>query len=157
MDAAAPAAAQSSSPREKVAYHRNQAGGEGFAYCHQFLVNVSNHLTVLTQGQFDVRIVMHGPGVNLLRIAAKHDPQIAASIDQLTLAGVRFAICRITLRSNNIRREELYDARPRSLARIPAPRDQNPCAHARKSVDMMRHSWSVRHFPWWQPCSTRSS
>jgi len=115
MGAAAPAAAQASSPREKVVYHLNQAGGEDFAYYRQFLVNVSNHLTVLTPGQFDFRIVMHGAGVNLLRIAAKHNPQIAASIDQLKLAGVRFEICRITLRNNNIRLEELYDASEEDL------------------------------------------
>ncbi|MBR0682641.1 hypothetical protein GXW74_19270 [Roseomonas eburnea] len=110
MGAVTPAAAQVSGPREKVVYHLNQPGGEEFAFYRQFLVNVANHLTVLTPGQFDFRVVMHGPGVNLLRIAAKHDPQVAARIDELKLAGVRFEICRITLRNSNIRIEELYDA-----------------------------------------------
>lgn len=114
MGAAAPAAAQGTAQgtavREKVAYHLNQPGGEEFSFYRQFLTNVANHLTTLTAGQFDFRVVMHGPGVNLLRIAAKHNPQVAATIDNLKLAGVRFEICRITLRNNNIRLDELYDA-----------------------------------------------
>jgi intracellular sulfur oxidation DsrE/DsrF family protein len=110
IGAAAPAAAQGSGTREKVVYHLNQPGGEEFAFYRQFLVNVANHLSVLTPGEFDLRVVMHGPGINLLRIAAKHDPQVAARIDDLKLAGVRFEICRITLRNGNIRLEELYDA-----------------------------------------------
>ncbi len=110
MGAAAPAAAQGNAPREKVVYHLNQPGGEEFAYYRQFLVNVGNHLGVLTRGNFDLRVVMHGAGLNILRIAAKQNPQVAASIDELKLAGVRFEICRITMRNNNIRLEELYDA-----------------------------------------------
>lgn len=115
MGAAAPAAAQGNAPREKVVYHLNQPGGEEFAYYRQFLTNLANHMSVLTRGAFDLRVVMHGPGVNLLRIAARHDPQIAARIDEMKLAGVRFEICRITLRSNNIRLEELYDAAEEDL------------------------------------------
>ena len=116
LGTAAPAAAQqASTAREKVVYHLNQPGGEEFAFYRQFLVNVGNHLTVLTRGQFDLRIVMHGPGVNLLRIAAKHNPQVAASIDNLKLAGVRFEICRITLARGNIALSELYDASEEDL------------------------------------------
>ena len=74
------------------------------------LTNVSNHLTVLTPGRFDLRIMMHGPGVNLLRFGARNDPQIAATIDELKLAGVRFEICRITLTRGNIPLSQLYDA-----------------------------------------------
>ncbi|UPY35573.1 DsrE family protein [Sediminicoccus sp. KRV36] len=110
MGAATPALAQAPAGKEKVLYHLNQPGGEEFAYYRQFLVNLRNHLSVLTPGQYDLRVVMHGAGLNLLRIAARQNPQIAASIDEMKLAGVRFEVCRITLRSNNIRLDELYDA-----------------------------------------------
>jgi hypothetical protein len=40
---------------------------------------------------------------------------------------------------------------------IPTPADQNPCAHSRRPMDMMRHGWSVRRFQWWQQWSTMSS
>jgi len=111
LGAAAPVAAQqASTAREKVVYHLNMPGGEEFAYYRQMLTNVQNHLTVLTRGQFDLRVVMHGPGINLLRIAAKADPQIAATVDDLKLAGVRFEICRITLTRGNIPLSALYDA-----------------------------------------------
>jgi intracellular sulfur oxidation DsrE/DsrF family protein len=74
------------------------------------LTNVQNHLTVLPEGRFDLRVVMHGPGVNLLRFAARNDPQIAATVDELKLAAVRFEICRITLTRGNIPLSQLYEA-----------------------------------------------
>ncbi len=74
------------------------------------LVNLRNHVDTLANGQFDLRVVIHVAGLGLLRGAAKANPQVAASVDDLKLAGVRFEICRITLRANNIRLEELYDA-----------------------------------------------
>ncbi|WP_372624761.1 DsrE family protein [Falsiroseomonas sp.] len=96
--------------REQIVYHLNQGGGEGFVYYRQILRNLRNHHSVLPAGNFDLRVVMHGAGLNILRYAAKADPQIAAAIDDLKLAGVRFEICRITLRLDNIRLDELYDA-----------------------------------------------
>jgi len=97
-------------PTAKIVYHLNQPGGEEFSHYRQMLTNVSNHLTVLTPGRFDLRIMMHGPGVNLLRFGARNDPQIAATIDELKLAGVRFEICRITLTRGNIPLSQLCDA-----------------------------------------------
>lgn len=109
--AAAPLAAQAQAAEiEKIVYHLNQPGGEGFSYYKQMLTNVRNHLTVLTPGRFDLRIVMHGPGINLLRFGARNDPEIAAAVDELKLAGVKFEICRITLTRGNIPLSQLYDA-----------------------------------------------
>ncbi len=106
-----PAVASAQQPaRDMVVYHLNQGGGEEFAYYRQVLVNLQNHLTMFTPGRFDLRVVMHAAGINILRYAAKATPQIAASIDELKLAGVRFEVCRITLRANNVRLDELYDA-----------------------------------------------
>lgn len=112
LGAAAPtlAAAQASAPRDRIVYHLNQPGGEEFSHYKQMLTNVANHLTVLTPGDFDLRVVMHGPGINLLRFAARNDPQVAAAVDELKLAGVRFEICRITLQRGSIPLSQLYDA-----------------------------------------------
>jgi intracellular sulfur oxidation DsrE/DsrF family protein len=109
--AAVPAAARAQpAPTAKIVYHLNQPGGEEFAYYRQMLTNVQNHLTVLPAGRFDLRVVMHGPGINLLRFGARNDPQIAATVDELKLAGVRFEICRITLTRGNIPLSQLYEA-----------------------------------------------
>lgn len=109
--AALPAAAQAQPlVTHKIVYHLNQPGGEEFSYYKQMLTNVSNHLTVLPQGRFDLRVVMHGPGINLLRFGARNDPQVAAAVDELKLAGVRFEICRITLTRGNIPLSQLYEA-----------------------------------------------
>jgi intracellular sulfur oxidation DsrE/DsrF family protein len=109
--AAAPLAVQAQpATMPRIVYHLNQPGGEEFSYYKQMLTNVSNHLTVLPPGRFDLRVVMHGPGINLLRFGARNDPQIAATVDELKLAGVRFEICRITLTRDNIPLSQLYEA-----------------------------------------------
>ena len=109
--AAIPAAAQAQPAiTAKIVCHLNQPGGEEFSHDKQMLTNVGNHLTVLPPGRFDLRVVMHGPGINLLRFAARNDPQVAAQVDELKLVGVRFEICRITLLRGNIPLSQLYDA-----------------------------------------------
>jgi intracellular sulfur oxidation DsrE/DsrF family protein len=114
--AAAPAAAaQAASGPYKVVYHLNQPGGEDFAYYKQMLTNVQNHLSIAPPEGLEIRIVMHGAGVNLLRRAAPADKQIAAAIDNLKLAGVRFHICAITLKRGDIPLAELYDAEESDL------------------------------------------
>jgi len=116
--AAASARAQSGREqggRKKIVYHLKQPGGEDFAFYRQILRNLRNHLSVLPKDGFDLRVVMHGAGLNLLRRGGRADPQIAAAIDELKLASVRFEICRITLRLDNIRLEELYDAEETDL------------------------------------------
>jgi intracellular sulfur oxidation DsrE/DsrF family protein len=120
------AAARASEP-ERIVYHLNQPGGENFAHYRQILRNLRNHLSVLPQGRFALRVVMQGAGLNILRRAAKADPQIAAHVDELKLAGVRFEICRITLQLDQIRLDELYDAAeedlvPSGVAQIARPR-----------------------------------
>ena len=112
--AATPALAQEDD-KDKVVYHLNLPGGEEFVYFRQFLLNLGNHVSVLTAGRYDVRVVMHGAGLNLLRLGARAMPQIAAAIDELKLKDVRFEICRITLRLNNVRLDELYDANEADL------------------------------------------
>lgn len=106
---ALPATAQAKSEPFKVVYHLNQPGGEDFAYYRQMLTNIRNHLSIQPPEGIDIRVVMHGPGVNLLRRAAPADKQIAAAIDELKAAGVKFLVCKITLKNNNIPLEELYD------------------------------------------------
>jgi uncharacterized protein len=104
----AAAQAPAAPAKELILYHLNQPGGEDFRYYRQLLRNLRNHLSVLPQAGYDVRVVMHGAG--LLRLAARQEPQIAATVDELKLAGVRFEICRITLRLDDIKLEDLYDA-----------------------------------------------
>ena len=47
--------------------------------------------------------------------------------------------------------------RGRGFALIPVPIDQNPCAHWRSPMDMMRQGWSTSLFQALQQWSTRSS
>src|SRR5450756_2878021 len=48
-------------------------------------------------------------------------------------------------------------AKPKLDPFIPSPIDQNPCAHWRNPMDMMRQGWSTSLFQASQQWSTRSS
>jgi uncharacterized protein len=55
-----------------------------------------NHTQSVKPGELDLRFVLQGGGVDLL-IKAKQDAAVAAEVDRLKIAGVRFLICRNTL------------------------------------------------------------
>lgn len=120
--AAAPAMAQAPQP-VKVVYHLNLPGGENWSYFRQVLVNLANHVATVPPRPMDFRVVMHARGLELLHRAAQADPQIAANIDTMKIAGVKFEICATTMRQNNIRLEDLYEASaadvvPSGVARV---------------------------------------
>ena len=114
--AAVPAQAQAQSPAAvKATYHLNLPGGDNWGYFRQVLVNLANHLAAVQPRPLDFRVVMHARGLDLLHKAAQADRQIAADIDTMKLAGVRFEICATTMRLNNIALDALYEAAPEDV------------------------------------------
>lgn len=90
----------------RVVYHVNQ-GDPGV---HMgALRNVQNHINAVGAEGMDIKVVMHGGGINLL-IGANQNPDLQAAVDSLKLQGVDFQVCRNTLTSRNIPLEALYDA-----------------------------------------------
>jgi len=72
--------------------------------------NIQNHINAVGAEKMDIRVVMHGPGLSLLRNAKEH-PDLAGRIDELKLQGVDFNICSVTVSRGNITiTDELYDA-----------------------------------------------
>jgi intracellular sulfur oxidation DsrE/DsrF family protein len=81
---------------QKVVYHVT-SGASWFGKEHrQRLKVLSNHIAALPPASSDLRVVMQGDGVDLL-IAARKDAFLAAEIDRLKVAGVRFLICANTM------------------------------------------------------------
>lgn len=72
--------------------------------------NIQNHINAVGAEKMDIRVVMHGPGLSLLRNANEH-ADLAGRIDELKLQGVDFNICSVTVTRGNINiTEDLYDA-----------------------------------------------
>ncbi|MGL4440438.1 MAG: DsrE family protein [Bosea sp. (in: a-proteobacteria)] len=86
---------------QRVVYHVTE--GEWF-FQRRFrnILHVArNHTSVVAFGDLDLRILLQGGGIDLLR-QAKSDMALAAEIDTLKTAGVRFLVCRNTLLFNGI-------------------------------------------------------
>jgi intracellular sulfur oxidation DsrE/DsrF family protein len=90
----------------RVVYHVN----EGDPAVHMgALRNVQNHINAVGAEGMDIKVVMHGGGINLL-LGANQNPDLQAAVDSLKLQGVDFQVCRNTLVSRNMPLDALYDA-----------------------------------------------
>ena len=91
--------------KTRVVYHVNQAEPG----LHKAAVrNVQNHINAVGAENMDIKLVMHGGGINLL-LAANDHPEIQAAVDSLKLQGVDFQVCRNTLSARQLPMEALYD------------------------------------------------
>ncbi len=109
--AAQDAAATAQSPAydaQKVVYHINGAGGDDGKGYNGALNNIRNHLDAVGDDNIDLRVVLHGNGIELLQIAAK-DQGLQGRISDLKNRGVRFLVCNNTLTGRNIDPASLFD------------------------------------------------
>ena len=106
---------------QKVVYQNDGGLPDDRAYFAGEMRNISNHLDA-TGGDVEIRVVAFARGVTLFTLA-KTDPELAKQIDDLRARGVRFLICRNTLRGMKLRPEDLYkvpatDVVPAGVAEI---------------------------------------
>lgn len=86
---------------QKVVYHINQDGGEGNKYYKGALRNVQNQINAVGGGRIEVKIVMHGNGVNLLK-AAMTDQALQSEVTSLKTQHASFLVCNNTLQGRKI-------------------------------------------------------
>lgn len=91
--------------KTRVVYHVNQ-GDPGLHMAA--MRNVQNHINAVGAENMDIKLVMHGGGINLL-LAANENPDLQSAVDSLKLQGVDFQVCRNTLTSRQMPMEVLYD------------------------------------------------
>lgn len=97
----APADADSRYGKQKVVYHINYQGGDdGKAYI-KALKNVQNHINAVGKDNIEVKIVLHGEGVDLLRDATK-EMKLQSEVTSLKTQNVAFAVCANTLTGRKI-------------------------------------------------------
>ena len=95
--------------QQKVVYHINGDGGEGGKAYSGALNNVQNHINALGVENLEVKIVMHGNGVGLLKMAKESD-RLQTQIGSLKSQNVVFNVCNNTLVGRKIDYEnDLYD------------------------------------------------
>ena len=100
------AAYADSNAKQKVVYHVNS---DDEKLLKAALGNIQNHVNAVGKEKLDLRVVMHGPGVDLLKIANKN-PDFQDKISNLKRQGVHFNVCNNTLVGKKIDyKNDLYD------------------------------------------------
>ncbi len=99
--------ASASYAEQKVVYHVNYVDVKRSIGAMR---NAQNHINALGQGNHEIRFVLHGNGVELLRKVAQESPDAANRIDSLRSQGVSFNICANTLKGRKIALEDLHFA-----------------------------------------------
>jgi intracellular sulfur oxidation DsrE/DsrF family protein len=91
---------------ERVVYHFN----EGIEQASRGLEYIRNHLEAQPKAQ--IVVVAHAAGVDFLMQGAKTKlgNDYRAPIEDLSLQGVKFAVCEITLRERNLPRSRFVEA-----------------------------------------------
>lgn len=98
---------------QKVVYQNDGGLPDDRVYFGQLLRNVGAHLDA-TGGRVEIRVVSFARGVSLFQMA-RTDPELAARLDALRARGVRFLVCRNTLRALKLRPEDLYKVAPQDI------------------------------------------
>lgn len=110
--AVAPAKAEAADSRygkQKVVYHINYNGGEDDKLYRGAMRNIQNHINAVGAENLDIKVVVHGNGVNLLK-SAVDDQQLQSQVVNLKIQNVSFQVCNNTLVGRKIDYEnELFE------------------------------------------------
>lgn len=113
--AAAVAEAASGYAAQKVVYYINGGGGDAGEAYRGALNNIRNHLDAVGDDNIDLRVVMHGNGLELLSFA-KTNANLQNVVAGLKSRGVRFLVCNNTVTAREIDVEnDLYDVWPEDI------------------------------------------
>jgi uncharacterized protein len=92
--------------KQKVVYHINYDDEKELTGAMR---NIQNHINAVGKENLDLRVVMHGPGVSLLSLAAAK-PDMADKVSNLKRQGIHFNVCANTLKGKKINyKTDLYD------------------------------------------------
>jgi intracellular sulfur oxidation DsrE/DsrF family protein len=98
---------------QKVVYQNDGGGPDDHAYFERLMRHVDSHIAA-TDGKVEIRVVSFAAGIKLFQMA-KTDPALAKGLDNLRAKGVRFLLCRNTIRGMGLRLEDLYGAKPEDV------------------------------------------
>ncbi|WP_417671921.1 DsrE family protein [Roseibium sp.] len=91
--------------KQKVVYHINYNGGDDAKAYRGALRNIQNHINAVGADNMDVKVVLHGNGVGLLK-TAKTDEKLQMNVTSLKTQNVTFNVCNNTLVGRKINYEQ---------------------------------------------------
>ena len=90
--------------KQKVVYHINYNGGDDDKRYRGAMRNIQNHINAVGAENLDIKVVLHGNGVNLLKSAVGNQ-KLQSQVVDLKIQQVEFQVCNNTL----VGREIDYD------------------------------------------------
>jgi hypothetical protein len=87
--------------KQKVVYHINYTGGEDDKAYLAAMRNIRNHIETVGKDKLDIKVVLHGDGVGLLKSAKTSDP-LKTAVVGLKSDNVGFQVCNFTLTGRKI-------------------------------------------------------
>jgi intracellular sulfur oxidation DsrE/DsrF family protein len=90
--------------KQKVVYHINYDGGEADKAYRGALRNIQNHINAVGAENIEIKVVLHGNGVGLLK-SAKTNDKLQMDVTNLKTQNVAFNVCNNTLVGRKINYE----------------------------------------------------
>jgi uncharacterized protein len=87
--------------KQKVVYHINYNGGEEDKAYRGALRNIQNHINAVGAENMEIKVVLHGNGVSLLK-SAKSNDKLQMDVTSLKSQNVAFNVCNNTLTGRKI-------------------------------------------------------
>lgn len=95
--------------KQKVVYHINYTGGDKAKKYRGAMRNIQNHINAVGSDNMDIKVVLHGNGLGLLK-SAKGSDMLKGQVVSLKSQDVDFHVCSNTLRGRKISYEkDLFD------------------------------------------------
>lgn len=110
MSLALPATAQDTRyGKQKVVYHINYDGGKDSKAYRGAMRNIQNHINAVGAENMEIKVVLHGNGLGLLK-SAKENDALQTAVASLKGQSVGFQVCNNTLKGRKISyQDDLYD------------------------------------------------
>jgi hypothetical protein len=96
--------------KQKVVYHINYPGGDKDKKYRGAMRNIQNHINAVGAENVDIKVVMHGNGLGLLKSAKGGNQKLQGAVASLKSQNVNFHVCANTLKGRKISYEkDLFD------------------------------------------------
>ena len=98
--------------KQKVVYHINTNDEKQLSAA---MGNIQNHINAVGKDNIDLKVVMHGNGVDLLKIA-NTNPDMQSKVTDLKSQGIAFQVCNNTLKDRKINyKNDLFDVSEKDI------------------------------------------
>jgi len=94
--------------KQRVVYHVNYTGGKDDKAYKGALRNIQNHINAVGAKNLDLKVVIHGNGIFLLK-TAKAPGKLQSAVASLKSQDVNFSVCANTLKGKKIKQDDLYE------------------------------------------------